>query len=126
MIVNVALVVLTAAVVVLGVFAVPLLIQLRRTAKNAELTLTAVEREIRPLASQLHVLLQEGRDLIQRGNKELGELARFTATADELLARLGKVLGVLAGLGRVGQVVGVAQGVKKGVDVFVRRLGKRA
>lgn len=126
MIVNVALVVLTAAVVVLVAFALPLLIQLRRTAKNAELTLTAVEREIRPLASQLHVLLQEGRDLIQRGNKELGELARFTATADELLARLGKVLGVLAGLGRVGQVVGVAQGVKKGVDVFVRRLGKRA
>lgn len=126
MIVNVALVVLTAAAVVLVAFALPLLIQLRRTAKNAELTLTAVEREIRPLASQLHVLLQEARDLIQRGNKELGELARFTATADELLARLGKVLGVLAGLGRVGQVVGVAQGVKKGVDVFVRRLGKRA
>lgn len=126
MIVNVALVVLTAAAVVLVAFALPLLIQLRRTAKNAELTLTAVEREIRPLASQLHVLLQEGRDLIQRGGKELGELARFTATADELLARLGKVLGVLAGLGRVGQVVGVAQGVRKGVDVFVRRLGKRA
>lgn len=123
---EVALAVLAAAAVVLVAFAVPTLVQIRRAARNAELTLAALEREIRPLASQLHVLLQEGRDLLQRGNKELGELARFTVTADEVLARLGKVLGVLTGLAKVGQVVSVAQGVRKGVDVFVRRMGRRA
>lgn len=123
--IEVALALLAAAAVVLVAVAIPTLVQIRRTARNAELTLAAVEREIRPLASQLHVLLQEGRDLLQRGNKELGELARFTATAEEVLERLGRVLGVLAGLGKVGQVVSVAQGVRKGVDVFVRRLGRR-
>lgn len=124
--IEVSLAVLAAVVVVLVAFAIPTLVQIRRTARNAELTLGAVEREIRPLASQLHVLLQDGRDLLQRGSKELGELARFTATADEVLERLGKVLGVLTGLAKVGQVVSVAQGVRKGVDVFVRRMGRRA
>jgi len=123
---EIALTVLAAAVVVLVAFALPTLHQLRRTARSAEAALTAVEREIRPLASQLHVLLQETRDLAQRGGKELGELAHLTATAEETLERLGRVLGVLAGLGKVGQVVSVAQGVRKGVDVFVRRLGRRA
>jgi len=123
---EIALTVLAAAVVVLVAFALPTLHQLRRTARSAEATLTAVEREIRPLASQLHVLLQEGRDLAQRGGKELGELARLTATAEEVLERLGRVLAVFAGIGKVGQVVSVAQGVRKGVDVFVRRLGRRA
>jgi hypothetical protein len=39
----------------------------------------------------------------------------------ELSERAGRIVGFLGGFTRVGQVVGIAAGLKKGVDVFVNR-----
>lgn len=121
---NYAVLLASLAFVVLVAFALPTLLQIRRTARAAELTLTAVEREVRPLASQLHALLQEHRELAQRASRNLRELEGVVLMGQEVLARAIRLTGILGGAGTVGRVLGVAQGLRRGVDVFIQRLGR--
>jgi uncharacterized protein YoxC len=112
--------------VVLVAVAVPTLLQVRRTARTAEQTLSTVEREIRPLLTELHALLQDHRELAQRASRDLREVEGIVLMAQEVLLRVIKLSGLLSGVGTVGRVVGVAQGLRKGIDVFVRHFGKRS
>jgi hypothetical protein len=112
------------AFVALVIVAVPALIQFRRTARAAEQTLVAVEREIRPLTDQVHALLQDHRDLAQRATRELRELDGLALLAQEVLLRIVKLTGLLSGVGTVGRVVGAAQGLRRGVDAFIRHIAK--
>jgi hypothetical protein len=121
---NYAVLLASLAFVVFVAFALPTLLQIRRTARAAELTLTAVEREVRPLASQLHALLQEHRELAQRASRNLRELEGIVLMGQEVLARAIRLTGILGGAGTVGRVLGVAQGLRRGVDVFIQRLGR--
>jgi hypothetical protein len=114
------------AFVVLVAVAVPTLLQVRRTARAAEQTLGTVEREVRPLAAQLHALLQEHRELAQRATRDLREVEGLALMAQEVLLRLIKLSGLLSGAGTVGRVLGLAQGLRKGMDVFIRQLAKRS
>lgn len=113
------------AFVALVIAAIPVLIQLMRTAHAAEQTLAAVEREVRPLASQVQALLQEHRDLAQQATRDLREVEGIVLMVQEVLARLTKLTSLLASIGTIGRVLGVAQGVRKGVDVFIHRLTRR-
>jgi len=103
--------------------AIPSLLQLRRTAQAAEQTLATLEREVRPLTSQLHALLQDHRELAQRATRDLRELEGLVLMAQEVIGRLIKLTGILGGIGTVGRVYGLAQGLRKGLDVFIQRLG---
>ena len=115
---SIALLVLVAA-------AVPGLIQLTRTARSAEQTLGAFEREIRPLASQLQALLQEHRNLAQQATRDLRLVEALAARGQEVLGRVATLTSFMGSLGAVGRLVGVVQGVRKGADVFVRQLRHR-
>jgi len=119
-----AALVASLAFVALVIVAVPTLLQLRRTARAAEQTLVAIEREIRPLASQLHALAQDHRELAQRATRDLRELEGLALLAQEVLLRVVKLSGLLSGVGTVGRLLGAAQGLRKGVDVFIRHLTK--
>ena len=105
--------------------AVPGLIQLTRTARSAEQTLGAIEREIRPLASQLQALLQEHRNQAQQATRDLRQVEALAARGQEVLGRVATLTSVVGSLGAVGRLVGVVQGVRKGADVFVRQLRHR-
>jgi hypothetical protein len=37
-----------------------------------------------------------------------------------------KLSGILSGVGTLGRALGLAQGLRKGVDVFIQTLGKRS
>ena len=110
------------AFLALVIAAIPVLVQLVRTARSAEQTLASVEREVRPLASQVQALLQEHRDLAQQATRDLRQVEGVTVMAQDILARLTNVTSLLASFGTVGRAVGLARGVQKGIDVFVRRL----
>lgn len=113
------------AFVVLVIAAIPVLLQLSRAARSAEQTLTAVEREIRPLASQIQALLQEHRTLAQQATRDLREVEGLALRGQEILGRLTNLTSLLGSVGAVGRVIGVAAGVTKGANVFLRRLGRR-
>ena len=122
---SVAVVIASLAFAALVIAAIPTLIQLRRTAHTAEQTLAAIEREVRPLASQVHALLQEHRELAQRATRDLREVEGVLLHIQELLGRFGKLTGILGGLGTVGKAVSIALSVRKGVDAFIHRLSQR-
>lgn len=111
---------------VLVAVAIPALLQVRRTARTAEQTLGALEREVRPLAAQLHALLQDHRDLAQRATRDLREIEGAVLLVQEVLLRVVKLSGILSGVGTLGRALGLAQGLRKGVDVFIQTLGKRS
>ena len=122
---QVAALIASLAFLALVVFAIPALLQVVRTARAAEQTLASVDREVRPLTSQIQALHQEHRNLAQQATRDLRQVEGVALMAQDVLARLTNLTSLLAGFGTVGRVVGVARGLQKGIDVFVHRLAAR-
>ena len=114
--------VIVTCIVVLSAVLVSTLLALKKTALRAESVLHEVEREIRPLASQIESLTTEIRTLSHHANEELDRVAVVVRRLEDVSLKVARLLGVIGGLTRVGQYAGVAAGVKKGLDVFLRRL----
>ena len=97
--------------------------------KRAERVMTVVEREIDrdlpPLLKGLRELTDDLRILSQGATTELGRIGEITGRVQEVTDTAARLLGALAGLTRAGQLVGIAAGVKRGLDVFVHRLRRR-
>lgn len=94
---------------------------LRGMAKRAEGVLAIVEQELRPLISQAVSLTEDVRLLTRDASRELERVGSVTDRVDEIASGLGRIVGTVSGLTRAGQIVGVAAGLKKGIDVFVHR-----
>lgn len=107
-----------AVLVVAGAFILALE-AIRRAANRAETVLMLVEREIRPTASELLALADELRGLSRQASREL---ERIAGGIEDLSKRIGRLVAFVSGMTRVGQFVGAASGVRKGVDVFISRL----
>ena len=122
---SVAALIASLAFLGLVIAAIPVFLQLTRTARAAEQALAAVERELRPLASQIQALLQEHRELAQQATRDLREVEGLMLMGQEMLARVTRLTSLLGSVGTLGKVFGVAQGLRKGVDVFIHRLAGR-
>jgi len=94
---------------------------LRGVALRAEAVLGIVEQELRPLIGQTHALTEDLRVLTREAGRELERVGTVTERVDEIATGLSRFVTALASLTRAGQIVGVAAGLKKGIDVFVHR-----
>ena len=121
---QVAALIASLAFLALVIAVIPALLQVARTARVAEQTLTSVDREVRPLTAQIQALLQEHRNLAQQATRDLRQVEGVVVLAQDTLARLTNLTSLLSGFGTVGRVVGVARGLQKGIDVFVQRLAR--
>ena len=117
--------VVVACIVVLTAVLVSTLLALKKTALRAESVLLLVEREIRPMASRIESLAGELGTLSRHADQEMERIGVVVRRLEEVSATAARLVAVIGGLTRVGQVVGVAAGVKKGLDVFVGRLKAR-
>ena len=117
-----AVAIIVLCVVVVSAVLVWALLALRKTALRAESVLHMVEREIRPTLSQLESLLADLRDLSQGASEELRRIRVVVRRAEDVSIKVSKLVIAVGGLTRIGQYVSLAAGVKKGLDVFVRRL----
>jgi len=117
-----AQVVLVVCAVVLTVALVVTLAAIRRAASRAEIVLQLVEREIRPLASQVEALAAEVRTLSQTANRELERVSGVVRRVEETSRKIARVVGVVNSLASFRGVTGVGSGVKKALGVFVSRL----
>jgi uncharacterized protein YoxC len=95
---------------------------LRGVAQRAEAVLAIVEQELRPVIGQAVALTEDVRSLTRDASRELERVGAVTDRVDEIAGAVGRIVGMLSGLTRAGQIVGVAAGLKKGIDVFVQRL----
>lgn len=117
--------VIVACIVVLTAALVSTLLALRRTAARAETVLQLLEREIRPLSSQLGALADELRGLSRRASREMERLDGVVDRVEDVTWKISRLVAVAGSLSKVGQVAAVATGVKKGLDVFLSRLRNR-
>jgi uncharacterized protein YoxC len=95
---------------------------LRGVARRAEAVLAIVEQELRPVIGQVVALTEDVRSLTRDASRELERVGAVTDRVDDIAGAVGRIVGTLSALTRAGQIVGVAAGVKKGLDVFVQRL----
>jgi uncharacterized protein YoxC len=95
---------------------------LRGVAQRAEAVLAIVEQELRPVIGQAIALTEDVRSLTRDASRELERVGAVTDRVDDIATAVGRIVGTLSGLTRAGQIVGVAAGLKKGLDVFVQRL----
>src|SRR5438093_284472 len=64
------------------------------------------------------------RALTREAGRELERIGAVAEKVESVADGFARLVGVLGGLTRAGQIVGVAAGVKKGVEAFVHRLRK--
>ncbi len=107
--------------VVLSAVLVATLLAIRKTALRAESVLQVVEREIRPMMGQLESLTAELRDLSQGAGEELRRVRVVVRRAEDVSLKVSRLVLALGGLTRFGQYASLAVGLKKGLDVFVRK-----
>ena len=113
---------LSLAALALLLALVAAVLALRRVAQRAEAVLTIVEQELRPLIGQALALTEDVRGLTREAGRELERIGAVTERVDDIARGLGRFVATLSSLTRAGQIVGVAAGLKKGIDVFVHRL----
>ena len=114
--------VLVACAVAVSGAVVAAFLALRRTLRRTDAVLEIVEQELRPLVGQVHGLTDELRDLTRETRREVERIGEVTEHVESAAAGMSRVVVALGGLARAGQVVGLAAGLRRGVDVFVSRL----
>jgi len=116
--------VLVLCAVVLTVAIVVTLSSIRRASGRAETVLQLVEREIRPLASQVEGLATEVRTLSSTANRELERVSGVVRRVEEISLKTARVVGVVNSLASFRGVTSVGSGLKRAAGVFVSRLRK--
>jgi uncharacterized protein YoxC len=117
--------VILACVVALTLVLISTLLSVRKTALRAESVLAQVEREIRPMASEIESLTGELQKLSHNANDNLQRIGGIVDRVEDISMQVGRVVGAVGGLTRIGQYAGMAAGVKRGVEVFLHRLKER-
>ena len=116
--------VLVLCAVVVTVALVVTLSSIRRATNRAETVLQLVEREIRPLASQVEGLAAEVRTLSGTANRELERVSGVVRRVEDISLKTARVVGVVNSLASFRGVSSVGSGLKRAASVFVSRLRK--
>jgi uncharacterized protein YoxC len=114
--------VLVICAVVLTVAFVVTLASVRRTSARAETVLQLVEREIRPLASQVEALAADLRTLSVSANREVERIGGVIRRVEDISFKLARVVGVVNSVASFRGVTGVGSGLRTALSVFVSRL----
>ena len=97
--------------------------------RRAERVLAALQREIDhdvpPLLGGLRELVEELKLLTRGATTGLDRIGEITGRVQDVTDNASRVLGAVAGFTRAGQLVGIATGLKTGVEVFLHRLRQR-
>ena len=114
--------VLVICAVVVTVALVVTLASVRRATSRAEIVLQLVEREIRPLASQVEALAADVRALSQTANRELERVSGVVRRVEDISLKIARVVGVANSLASFRGITGVGSGLRTALSVFVSRL----
>jgi hypothetical protein len=121
--------VLACCALALTVALVAVTVAVAGAVRRAERVLVALQREIDhdvpPLLGGLRDLVEELRRLSRGATTELDRIAEITGRVQDVADGATRLFAALSGLTRAGQLVGIATGLKTGVDVFLHRLRQR-
>jgi len=114
--------VLVISAVVVTVALVVTLASLRRAASRAEIVLQLLEREVRPLASQVEALAADMRTLSQTANRELERVSGVVRRVEDISFKIARVVGVASSVASFRGITGVGSGLRTALSVFLSRL----
>ncbi|HMH75498.1 MAG TPA: DUF948 domain-containing protein, partial [Candidatus Udaeobacter sp.] len=100
--------VILACVVALTIVLISTLLSIKKTALRAEGVLAQVEREIRPMASELESLTGELQKLSRNANDNLQRIGGIVDRVEDISVQAARVIGAVGGLTRIGQYAGMA------------------
>jgi len=118
-------IVVSVCVVALTVVLIPAVIAGRRSLQRAETLLVALERELGPIATQVLGLTEDLRTVVRQANRELERLGGVAERVGDLSERVARLVSAVSSVTRVGQVIGAATGIRKGLSVFLHRIRKQ-
>jgi hypothetical protein len=105
------------------------IVAVARAVRRAERLLAVVERQVDrdlpPILKSLRELTDELRLLSRGAASELDRIVQITGRVQDVTESAARLLTALSALTRAGQLVGIAAGIKTGVDVFLHRLRKQ-
>lgn len=118
--------VVLVCIVALTVALVIALVALRRTVQRAEAVLAVVEREIRPVATQLESLAEELRGLSRQATRELERVSSVVRKVEDVSLAVVRIAGAVSTATQLGRVVGAAMGLRRGFRVAASRLRRKS
>jgi uncharacterized protein YoxC len=118
-------VVIALCVIAVTIALVLTLLALKRAAERAERVLAIVEGDLHPTLERAQALIDELRGLGEDLRLEVERLGVLTRRTSEFAQGAGRLMMGLAGFTKAGQIMGIAAGVKTGLDVFLRRVRRR-
>src|SRR5204863_5887518 len=116
--------VLALSIAAISVALVLAILSLRRVLEGVVAILGEVEREVSPMATEARGLTSDARALTQETTRELERTGAVIEQVGEAASGIVRVVNGLTKFTRAGQLVGLASGLRRGVDVFVERLRK--
>jgi hypothetical protein len=96
----------------------------RRALERTSAILAVVEHELGPLVVEARGLTADARALTQEATREMRRAGDVLERVHEAAEGVGRVATAVAGFTRAGQIIGIAAGLRRGLDVFVQRLRK--
>jgi hypothetical protein len=121
--------VLACCVLALTVALVVAIAAVAGTLRRTERVLVSLQREIDhdlpPLLGGLRDLVDELGRVSRGASTELERIGEITGRVQDVADGATRLFTALSGLTRAGQLVGVAAGLKTGVDVFLHRWRQR-
>ncbi len=126
MLTSISVTVIAAFVVIFVIALIPVLIQVRRTAKEAEKLLEATRLQIAPVAHDVVRVVDDVRDIVKQVQRQMGKVEESVDAVRDTVVKLRDVETLLRDrvekplLGIVGTVGALVKGVRVFLD-YIRR-----
>jgi hypothetical protein len=98
------------------------LLALRRTLQRTEELLAALGQEVPPALQDLRHLTQEAQGVAREARGGINRVGAMVERASQVAEGVGALVAGLRGLTRAGQIIGIAAGLRKGLEVFIDRV----
>ena len=119
---TISVTVIAASVVIFTIFLIPVLLQVRRTAREAEKTLETVRTQIVPLSHDLTVISLEIKGIVQSIHRQVEKVEDGISTVGDAALRLREFEGKIERIveGPLLELVALFTGLIRGVEAFLR------
>ena len=119
---TISVTVIAASIVVFIIFLIPVLLQIRRTAREAEKTLETVRTQIVPLSHDLTIISLEIKGIVQSIHRQVEKVEDGISTVGDAALRLREFEGKIERIveGPLLELVALFTGLIRGVEAFLR------
>lgn len=124
MLLTISVTVIAAIMVVALIFQIPILLQIRRTAREAEKFLETSRTQIVPLSHDLTVIFQEVKTILQSIHRQVDRVEESVTTVRDAATRLREFEEeILGGIeGPLLELAALIKAISQGVSAFLRVL----